>query len=87
VPPFEKGFYRTGCGATIFLSFAFQRAKKVLFANLLLNHILYPALRENALSGVASLGKNSGLPLNPLPLFGEKGKRYRFFGFAGGFPG
>jgi hypothetical protein len=28
-------------------------------------------LRENALSGVASLGKNSGLPLHPMPLFRE----------------
>jgi hypothetical protein len=55
-----------------FLSFAFQLNKDgTLYKSPAKSHCL-PIPRENALSGVASVGKNSGLPLNPLPLFGEK---------------
>jgi hypothetical protein len=54
-----------------FLSFAIQRAKKVLFANHLPKSHFAPNCRENALSGVASIGKNSGLPLHLVPLFRE----------------
>ena len=85
MPPFEKCPHRKGCGMTIFLSFAFERIKIVLFIKLLLNHILYPTLARTPYQAWQAIGKNSGLPLHPLPLFGEKGKGYFFFG--GGFPG
>jgi hypothetical protein len=41
-----------------------------------------PNHRENALTGVASLGKNSGLPLHPLPLFRKKEKVIYFSAVA-----
>ena len=67
-----------------FPPFAPQRAKKVLFANHLLNHITHPLFARPAESAGASIGKNSGLPLHPLPLFREN-ENYFFLG--GGFPG
>jgi hypothetical protein len=63
-PPFEKGFHRTGA-ARHFLSFAISANKdSTLYKSPANSHFL-PNFRENALSGVASLGKNSGLPLKP----------------------
>jgi hypothetical protein len=44
----------------------------VLFINLLLNHIAYPTLARTPYQAWQAKGENSGLPLHPLPLFGEK---------------
>jgi hypothetical protein len=57
-----------------FLSFAILANKDgTLYRSPANSHFL-PNSRENALSGVASVGKNSGLPLHLLPLFEEKEK-------------
>jgi hypothetical protein len=55
-----------------FLSFAIAANKdSTLYTSPAKSHFV-PNPRENALSGVASRGKNSGLPLHPLPLFRKK---------------
>ena len=54
-----------------FLSFAIQRAKKVLFANLLLNHITHPTIARTPYQAWQA-GKKQQPSLEPWPLFGKK---------------
>jgi hypothetical protein len=72
MPPVAPGSHRVGARHDTFPPFAFSRTKKVLFVNLLLNHMFYPLFARTRQWRVASLGKNSSLPLKPWPLFREK---------------
>jgi hypothetical protein len=54
-----------------FLSFAIAANKDGTLYKSPANSHFALNLRENALSGVASIGKNSGLPLHLVPLFRE----------------
>jgi hypothetical protein len=69
MPPFEKCLHRKGGGMTISCPSLLQRIKIVLFINLLLTHILHPTFAKTPYQAWQALGKNSGLPLHPLPLF------------------
>ena len=71
-PPFAKVGCQRERGATISCPSLFERTKMVLFLNLLLTHIAYPTLTRTPYQAWQANGKNSGLPLHPLPLFGEK---------------